>query len=247
MPFFFVRPEPPGKVADLVVAPWDSLVVPLGSAPSGANAWACCVGTNPLRPPGGGLRWPTPIDDVNCPPIVVAWSGTIAEGFFERDPRSWSAESRQRFETVCSRAHERLVRTGRRLLFRPCSRHVLNDAPSALAFLRAREGQPFGIVFDPAALLEPEMITRKGDRAADHVTRAFEALGGLSEAVWICGAHVDEDDGRVAPCALRDSAVPASLFAKLIRNCCPRDAVIVLCGPTPDEDAQILRAEGVAV
>jgi hypothetical protein len=152
---------------------------------------------------------------------AVVWSGSGAASLFERDPASWGASSREAFERFSTALEERLSGSERRVLFRPHARHVLGDPQTCLTFLRERAGERFGLALDPFAMLEAEML----ERSAEHLTRAFEALGDQAEAIWL-----DASDGAVV-------VDPATLDQKLVRR--------LLHAHAPPETARIVEAEGV--
>jgi len=167
------------------------------------RVWAMTWNANPLEAPAEDSvealldAW----DDRSARAIV--WSGSGAASLFERDPASWTPAARERFEAWLEAAEAGLAGTHRRILFRPHARHVLGDPQTCLTFLRERAGERFGIVLDAPALLEPEML----DRAEAHLTRAFDALGGRADGVWLRARRTgmeDETGGEVDPRLLMD-------------------------------------------
>jgi hypothetical protein len=128
---------------------------------------ACSHGGNPLRE-----SW---LLDVEAPARrTLAWSGTLADGLFNADPRTWLRPGREAFERFCGEIEPQLARHARVVCFHPHARHVLNDVPSCLALARRHPtGGVFEIALAPASMLEPAMLPD----ILDHLHRQFESLG----------------------------------------------------------------------
>ncbi|TVQ30597.1 MAG: hypothetical protein EA376_12090 [Phycisphaeraceae bacterium] len=168
------------------------------------------------------------------PPRIIAWSGTLADSLFERDPRSWLPPARRAFADLCDALAPRLDAAGATLLFRPCSRHVLADPTTCLSFLRERAAEPFGIVLDPIGFLEPDML----DRVEEHLERAFEIMGEPAAAVLLAGGAVDELQHRVTHTPLGAGAIPTELILDPWRRHCPAATPVIL-PDAPDIEARI--------
>ena len=117
---------------------------------------------------------------------VVAWSGTVAERFFEADPRTWGPRGQEGLKSRCDGLVHELVESGITLALRPHARHVLADAHRCGLFLAWREGQPFELLLDPASLLTAGML----EKSEDHLTRTFEILGGRPGVCGVVLANV---------------------------------------------------------
>ena len=104
---------------------------------------------------------------------ILCWSGTLADELFESDPRTWGSSGREALGRFCDDVLSQVKAHDRTLCFHPHARHVLNDVPSCLTFLRGRAGQPFEVALAPASLLEPSML----DRLDEHLQRQFEIAG----------------------------------------------------------------------
>ncbi|MGH7133875.1 MAG: hypothetical protein ACREJO_18250 [Phycisphaerales bacterium] len=117
---------------------------------------------------------------------VVAWSGTVAEGMFEADPRTWGPRGQEGLKARCDGLMHELVERGITLAMRPHARHVLGDAHRCALFLAWREGQPFELVLDPASLLTAGML----EKSEDHLIRIFEILGGRPGVCGVVLANV---------------------------------------------------------
>lgn len=168
--------------------------------------------------------------DIESPgQFVLAWSGTPSDDLFERDPRAWTKPGRDAFARFCDEVVPQLTRHQRSLCFRPHARHVLNDAPSCLTFLRERAGQPFAIALDPVAMLEPSMV----DRVDEHLERQFESLGPRCAMVILSDVQVakaEEDDSRCEPIALGSGLLPRDRVLALLREHVPDATPIVIDG-----------------
>jgi len=158
---------------------------------------------------------------------LIAWSGSVAELMFERDVRSWMPESRSAFEAMCDALAPVLESSGRRLVFRPCSRHVLSDAHACRAFLEGHRERPIGVLLDPIGMLEPEML----EEIDDHLDRSFEMLGPLCEGVALTGGRVEAD--RIVPASLGEGLpLVDALIGRLLEHCPPETSVLLLEGAT---------------
>lgn len=177
---------------------------------------------------------------------VVAWSGWLGpeparlDGLAQtptpRDPRTWGPAGWSGLQAAVDRVIGAWMGAGT-LLLRPHARHALSDAQRCLTLLRQREGQPIGLVLDPASMLEPSMLPH----AEDHLTRMLGALGDHPMVAAVVVANVrtiDGDDGSaLAAAPLDEGLVPRGLVerltAKLVRAEIPR---VVLAG---DERAAV--------
>lgn len=168
--------------------------------------------------------------DVDAPGSrAVAWSGTLADGLFERDLRTWTAPGRRAFADFCDALAPQLATHSRTLCFHPHARHVLNDVPSCLGFLRDRAGQPFEIAFAPASLLESSML----DRIEEHLQRQFESLGHQCAMLLLHDVRVVSDGDEEARCEaaeLGQGLLPRDLVISLIRDHLRPEMPIVIDG-----------------
>ncbi|MBL9140997.1 MAG: hypothetical protein JNK53_03940, partial [Phycisphaerae bacterium] len=142
-----------------------------------------------------------------------AWSGTLAAELTEVSPMNWM-RGPDMLDAACESLRPQLIAHGRRLLLVPHARHVLSDARSALTWwssqvipgqellaeTRAPQGErPFGLAFDPAALLEPSMLPD----LADHLRALFGSIGVRADAIVLQGwkPGPDADAVGMQPCA----------------------------------------------
>ncbi len=177
---------------------------------------------NPL---GGGwlLDAETPGDQ------LVAWSGTLADGLFDRDPRNWMRQGRDAFASLCDELAGQLESHDRTLCFRPHARHVLNDVPSCLGFLRDRDSQPYSIALAPASMFEPTML----DRIEEHLQRQFESLGQRCSMLLLEDLQVASDADGLDRCdavTLGEGLLPRDLVRDLIRANLPATTPVVIDG-----------------
>lgn len=222
-----------------------ALVLPLpvpGSARE-EEPWAVVSGANPMaqEADGGGSRGavadlPSPgtvVGEASAPRRVL-WSGTLAEELFERDPRTWGPRGLEEFRRLCDRLGPEMDRTGGRILFRPHARHVLCDVQRCRVFLSEWSGGPFGLLLDPAALLEPAMLST----AQDHLERAFQALAGAADGVLVTGVERVADAGAAAddetnrsplrPVPVHQGVLEVGLLGRLIRAHVRHETPLVL-------------------
>ena len=158
--------------------------------------------------PSGGLRWggahhalegASAFNGVVRGERVILWSGTLADGLFDRDPATWGPRGlealRNAVETLAIRARE----GGFSVLLRPHARHVLCDVQRTLKLLHEWRDLPIGLALDAASMLEVSMV-READ---DHFRRAYETLGPHAGAVFVTDAALptgdDEAPMRSAP------------------------------------------------
>lgn len=114
----------------------------------------------------------------------LAWSGSMAEDLFAPDPRNWMRPGRTRFDEVCATAKANLHEAGAKILVVPHARHILSDAPSAIAWHRDHMGLGvFGLAVAPALLLDPNNLPAGGP-LEDLMFRIHELLGPVVDR-WI--------------------------------------------------------------
>lgn len=110
---------------------------------------------------------------------LIIRSGPIADPS-ERS-LSWLPNSRQTFASFCDDLEREVAGSTTSLVLWPHSGGAISDAPSLQSFLRARsrEAKHWQFLFDPAALLTPDMHAK----APDHLRRLFDALS-AHPAAW---------------------------------------------------------------
>ena len=165
-------------------------------------------------------HWRIPVSDA---PMIVAWTGTLADGLFACEPRNWMGQGATQFGARCDALAPALVADERTLAWRPHARHVLSDHPSALVFMK-EHGAPFGLALDPAALFEPSML----DVAEDHLERIFTALGPLASLVLLHDVTVDEAGDTCTPLPFGHGRLPASVLADLVARFVPAGTPVVV-------------------
>ncbi|MFN0010329.1 MAG: hypothetical protein ACKVS8_01665 [Phycisphaerales bacterium] len=107
-------------------------------------------------------------------PYVIAWSGSMGEGLFEADPRTWGPRGWAALHAACDAAAPGLEASRRVLVLRTHARHVLSDPRACVKFLADRAGGPFAVLPDAASMIERSML----GMVEDHLDRLFAALGG---------------------------------------------------------------------
>lgn len=197
----------------------DSLIIKHGSA---NVVLAAALHANPL-----GGDW---LADLDAPASrMLTWSGTLGHALFEPDPRTWMKPGKEALARFCDEIAPQLRQHQRALCFQPHARHVLNDAPSCLTFLRERSGQGFEVAFAPASMLEPSMI----DRLEEHLQRLFEGLGDKCPMVMLNDVQVvtnADGDQHCKTTALGEGLFPREVIRSFLNSCVPRDTPIVIDG-----------------
>jgi hypothetical protein len=164
----------------------------------------------------------------DAPGLLMAWSGGLGEGPFDRSPRTWMTPGREALAEACDRVTALLEGAGRRLLLRTHCRHVLSDAPACAAFAKARSGGPLGVALDPASMLEASML--RG--VEDHLERLFALAAPHCEAVVAMQvAPRADDDPDALPDPARTGAFDAARFGELLRA--RADLLTIVAGPDP--------------
>lgn len=214
------------------------------------------VHVGPIEPLGGGapLGWANArglVDPAWAPEpgwagAHVAWSGSLGDGLFEADPRTWGPAGRAALEGARRRAAE----LGATICIRPHARHVVSDIPSCQRWLGVGpRGEALaaggGLLLDPCAMLTARMLRDH----ADFLRRAVETLAPLAGVVGVvvCDVAVDEEpapgpdggpdggpdsgpDGgpplRAVP--LGRGVLERGLLVDLVRRAAPGAALVVL-------------------
>ncbi|MFO0783960.1 MAG: hypothetical protein U0636_09790 [Phycisphaerales bacterium] len=207
--------------------------------------WMAAPLANPGAPLGcfapGNLLSPDFAFDAELPgDWIFAWSGTLAGGLDEVSPMNWMRGPAMLRE-ACQSLRPQLVRHGRRLLLVPHARHVLSDARSALTWwgeevlegapleadTRAPQGpRPFGLAFDPGALLEPSMLPD----LHDHLRTLFAVFGPRSDAVLLRGVRMAADAERMEECPLAEGVMPLPVLRSLVAECVPAGTPLLIPG-----------------
>jgi len=153
---------------------------------------------------------------------VFAWGGPVEDAA----PGYWGREAWERLEATIAELIPTLAERGTRLLLRPQQGRTLADVPGALRLLNGPLGERLGLILDPAAMLAPSMI--RG--AADHLRRAFEALGPRADALVlsnIAAVPGSSDDERLAPAPLRGGLIDPDLLLALAAEHVPETTLRV--------------------
>lgn len=185
-----------------------------------ATVFAAFVDGNPLAD-----GW---LVDLDAPGArLVAWSGTLADGLFDDDPRTWMRAGQERFARFLDEVAPALRQHGRTLCFRPHHRHVVGDVHAAVRLLRERAGGPFEVLLAPADLLATSMLRD----VEDHLARAFAHLGPVAAAVLLedvrrpaTGAG---DDARLETVPFGDGELPHAVVARLLAEHVPETTPVV--------------------
>lgn len=187
--------------------------------------------------PATGERWAARIfhnllrgEVAPAPGRTVAWSGWMADDadpaqdLFPRDYRTWTPEAWSALAAACDRLGPALTEQGGHLLLRPHARQILSDPQACLSFLKDREGQPFRILVDPAAMLTPDMLPA----AEDHLARIFGALATHPAAAAVLLSNVAEGpDDSLRPAPLHQGLIPTDLILAAWRRAGPAPVVLL--------------------
>lgn len=138
--------------------------------------------------------WSVP-GEVGRGETVVAWSGGMAEGLFDAEPRTWSGPGWVRLRETCDRLRPALRERGLRLLLRTHARHVLADVTAAATFLseqpeRDGEESALGVLVDIGAMFERSMLAT----AEEHLRRMLSGALALGAAEGIVLSNLREGD-----------------------------------------------------
>lgn len=207
-------------------------------APGADAPWAALLSANLLAPGRAALPDPIPA------PRLIAWSGTLADDLFERDPATWMPAGLDAFRAMAADLAPRLDDAGATLLFRPHARHVLCDPQRCLTMLREwndTDTRCFGLLLDAPAMLEADML----DTAGDHLERALAALGPRAAAIALSNVraplpHDPDDPPPLAPAPLEDGALDRATIATLIREHVPPSTPLISLAGDPLTQARIL-------
>jgi hypothetical protein len=217
------------------------LVAPL-SAPG--RPMAAFAGGNPLAE-----DWAV---DAELPvPWILAWSGTLGSALFEGPPANWM-RGPAALATLCDALAPQLERHGKRLVLVPHARHVLSDARSALTWWcdrvipgldpnvvrRSPEGpRPFGLAFDPGALLEPSMAAD----VEDHMQSLFAAFGPRVDCVILRDVRPDPGDpDTLVPCPTGEGVLPRDAVRALLAAHVPPETPVLVPGAALDRTLEWL-------
>jgi len=180
-----------------------------------------CAGT--IRPlataathvPAAGDAVPTPAFGLMCadnilrgeqiPPALIGdrssravlWSGTVCDDLFEADPRTWGPLGRKLFHSLCERVLAGAAAEPDRSplpCFRPHARHVLCDVHSCQRFAIERASQRFELLFDPASMFTPSMLSH----APDHLERMFAVFAQIQCCAGVVLSNVVAADTGAA-------------------------------------------------
>ncbi|MBX3357247.1 MAG: hypothetical protein KF745_02345 [Phycisphaeraceae bacterium] len=147
--------------------------------------------------------------------VAVAWSGTVADGLFEADPRTWGAAGWGALKAGCIALAPTAIGAGAMVALRTHAMHVLSDAPSCRRFgewCREQFGaeSPFRIVVDPESNLTESML----GAAEDHIARLLQ---------WV--ADLDVVAAIVVP---RMAVLPGPVVVDLLRAHAPAGAPLMV-------------------
>lgn len=205
-----------------------------------ASTFGALLAGNILAPDPPALPTRIPAD------TLIAWSGSLSEdGLFTREPATWMPSGLARFQSTLETLAPLLDAAGARLLFRPHARHVLADPQRCLTTLRKwrASGAPFGLVLEPAAMLEADMIPT----APDHLLRAFDALGPLADAVLLENVEPPAPPGSdpegeppLERVALHRGVLDPGVIAGLTAEFVPPETPIILRAEEIDAQAAVL-------
>ena len=108
----------------------------------------------------------------------------MSEDLSTPDPRNWMRPGRKRLDELCAGAKDALQKANAKILLVPHARHILSDAPSAIAWHRDHMGTGvFGLAVAPALLLDPDHAPTGGP-LEDLMFRIHELLAPVVDR-WI--------------------------------------------------------------
>jgi hypothetical protein len=185
---------------------------------------------------GNPLAERPPIGELGGPEIVM-WSGTLGEGLFDPHPPNWLSPGHTALRELCGELSAGLVAADTRICFHPHGRHVLSDTQSCRAFLGEATDDRLGVALAPGSTLEPSMIAA----VDDHLTRAFEGLGGQCRMVILHDVAPGPGGERLEPVPLGDGLLPRDVVRDLLKRCVPVGTPIVIGAERLDQQIQWLR------
>ncbi|MEO1584446.1 MAG: hypothetical protein AAFR96_07735 [Planctomycetota bacterium] len=140
---------------------------------------------------------------------VIAWAGWLDDakadpeaGTFEPDFQVWTDAGWSALRSELAAGHPHRVEAGGTICLRPHARCVVSDPQSCLTFLRDDPPSSVEILYDPVAMLTPDML----EHVEDHLARAFEAAAEMP-ADRLAGCVVAAprlEAGRVVHAALAE-------------------------------------------
>lgn len=214
----------------------DGIVLRLGSPD---EVFACRLDANPLRE--DPAREPWAFDPSLPGDVILSWSGSLGDHLFTPHPATWLRPGQEAFAAFCDQVRPAFEREGRTLCIHPHARHALSDVQGCVAFLRAREGQPFGVALAPASMLTMSML----DTVEDHLTRAFETLGLLATMVIledVRPAPTERDEDALEHVSLGEGVLPAATIRRLLDAHVPETTPVVIRAGALDRQRQWLEA-----
>jgi hypothetical protein len=198
------------------------------------SAFAAFVEGNPLAE-----GW---LVDAEIPtPRIVAWSGTLAEGLFDDEPRTWMKSGHERFAAFLDGIAPSLEQHRRRLCLRPHHRHVLGDVHGCARLLRERAGGPFEVLLSPADMLAAAMLPQ----AEDHLVRMFAHLGPMAAAVLVADVRetpATPETGLLEMVRFGEGRLPHALVARLLADHVPAETPVILLPGSVDAQRTALGA-----
>lgn len=90
-----------------------------------------------------------------------------------------------------------------------------------------RQGQPIGLLLDPAAMLDGSML----EKASDHLRRCIETLGPIADGIWLAnvtGPERDEEDAPLAPAPFNQGLIAPPVVLDLIRGHAAADTPVIV-------------------
>ncbi|MFM7051323.1 MAG: hypothetical protein ACKOYN_04210 [Planctomycetota bacterium] len=185
-----------------------------------AAAFAAFVEGNPLAE-----GW---VIDAELPTRrIVSWSGTLADGLFDDEPRTWMRAGQQRFAEFLDGIAPALEAHRRTLCLRPHHRHAMGDVHACMRVLRERAGGPFEVMLAPADMMAPSMLAQ----AEDHLARMFAHLGPTAAAVLLSDAAETPETaetGLFSSVRFGEGRLPHALVAQLLADHVPPETPVIL-------------------
>lgn len=190
------------------------------AAGGGETILASMRGGNPLDP-----NWDVGKQLHDCSRLVT-WSGTMADELFVGHPANWMPVGAESFRQRCDVIAAELAASGIEWCIRPHARHVTSDVPSCQHFLNSRADSVMTLAFDPAAMLEPSMLSALDE----HLPRMFQTLGERATMVLLSDAAVDAAGDSIAVMQPGRGVMPGAMLRELVQRHVPTETPIVLAG-----------------
>ena len=135
----------------------------------------------------------------DSPITFLCWSGTLATGLFDDDPRNWMRAGRDALTQLINSLLPIARESGAQIGLVPHHRHILSDFLGQLRISREHEGSSLITILSPATLIAPSM----GKDLTDHVTRSIAVIAPSAATVILEDIQLDPNDPMISPARCR--------------------------------------------